>query len=88
VFRTSTGDEPGSAGGVLSGTNLGKAQFVNYSFDVIVEGRNVPRLADLMIQNELATANTAPFPEMQPNFETHAAGVETADNEIVKVEIL
>src|SRR5262245_12941040 len=65
-FRTSTGDEAGSAGGVMSGTNVGKAEFVSYSFDVLVEGVGVARQGDLMIQNELQAANTPPFPEVQP----------------------
>jgi hypothetical protein len=66
VFATSTGDEAGSAGGVASATTKGKARFVNYSFDVKLEGRCVARLGDPMTHNELAAANTAPFPEIQP----------------------
>jgi hypothetical protein len=66
VFATSTGDEAGSAGGVASATTRGKARFVNYSFDVKLEGRCVARLGDPMTHNELAAANTAPFPEIQP----------------------
>jgi uncharacterized Zn-binding protein involved in type VI secretion len=50
-FSTSTGDEPGSGGGVASGVNKGWAKFINYSTDVIVEGRNVCRLSDPMIMN-------------------------------------
>jgi hypothetical protein len=66
-FKTSTGDEAGSAGGgVVSNTVKGKAEFVNYSFDVKVEGKNVPRLMDLMLQNKLSSPNTPPFPELQP----------------------
>jgi len=66
VFATSTGDEAGSAGGVASATTKGKARFVNYSFDVKLDGRCVARLGDPMTHNELAAANTAPFPEIQP----------------------
>ncbi|MEX2208181.1 MAG: DUF4150 domain-containing protein [Myxococcota bacterium] len=66
-FSTSTGDEAGSAGGgVVSNTTKGKAEFVNYSFDVKVEGKNVPRLGDLMLQNKQSSPNTPPFPEVQP----------------------
>jgi hypothetical protein len=51
-YSTSTGDEAGSAGGgVVSNCIKGKAQFINYSFDVKVEGQNVPRLMDPMKQN-------------------------------------
>src|SRR5262249_14761279 len=46
VFSTSVGDEPGSAGGVVSGVNKGKAIFANYSMDVFAEGKNVARLTD------------------------------------------
>jgi hypothetical protein len=66
VFATSTGDEPGSVGGVISGTTKGKAEFVSYSFDVKVEGKNVCRLGDSMVQNEASAPNTAPVPEVQP----------------------
>ena len=62
-FRMSSGDEAGSAGGVVSGKIKGKAEFAMYSFDVKVEGKNVPRLADIMLQND---KNTPPFPEVQP----------------------
>lgn len=62
-FSTSTGDEAGSAGGVVSGTIKGKAEFVNFSFDVQFDGKNVPRSFDLMLHNN---KNTPPFPVMQP----------------------
>lgn len=66
-FATSTGDEAGSAGGgVVSNTTKGKAEFILYSFDVKVEGKNVPRLGDLMLQNKMSSPNTPPFPEVQP----------------------
>jgi hypothetical protein len=66
-FSTSTGDEAGSAGGgVVSGQVKGKAEFVLASFDVLVEGKPVPRLADLMVQNKGGAPNTPPMPEVQP----------------------
>jgi hypothetical protein len=65
-FATSMGDEAGSAGGVASSTIKGKAEFINYSFDVTVEGKNVPRLGDMMVQNKMSSPNTPPFPEVQP----------------------
>src|SRR5476651_439941 len=61
VFSTSTGDEAGSCGGVSSGVTKGKAQFINYSFDVKIEGKCVPRLGDQMIGNIGSSANTAPM---------------------------
>jgi hypothetical protein len=60
----STGDEAGSAGGgVVSNKIKGKAEFVNFSFDVKFEGKNVARAFDLMLHND---KNTPPFPLMQP----------------------
>lgn len=61
-FSTSTGDEAGSIGGVISGKTKGKAEFINYSFDVKAEGKNVPRALDLMLHND---KNTPPFPVIQ-----------------------
>jgi hypothetical protein len=62
-FRMSTGDEAGSAGGGVASSKIkGKAEFINYSFDVNVEGKNVPRAFDLMLHNE---KNTPPFPVVQ-----------------------
>lgn len=62
-FSTSVGDEAGTAGGgVASNKTKGKAEFVNYSFDVQFEGKNVPRSFDLMLHND---KNTPPFPVLQ-----------------------
>ena len=59
----STGDEAGTAGGgVVSGKIKGKAEFVNFSFDVLFEGKNVTRAFDLMLHND---KNTPPFPLIQ-----------------------
>lgn len=63
-FSTSVGDEAGTAGGgVASSKTKGKAEFVNYSFDVQFEGKNVARALDLMLHND---KNTPPTPVMQP----------------------
>ncbi|HEX5753084.1 MAG TPA: DUF4150 domain-containing protein [Archangium sp.] len=63
-FSTSTGDEAGTAGGgVASGKTKGKAEFVNFSFDVKFEGKNVARALDLMLHND---KNTPPAPLIQP----------------------
>lgn len=65
-FSTSVGDEAGTAGGgVASNTTKGKAEFVNYSFDVKFEGKNVGRLMDPMIHNKLSSPNTPPSPLLQ-----------------------
>lgn len=65
-FKMSTGDEAGAAMGVVSNKIKGKAEFVMYSFDVKVEGKPVPRMADMMVQNKDSAPNTPPFPEVQP----------------------
>lgn len=62
-FSMSVGDEPGTAGGgVASSKTKGKAEFVNFSFDVKFEGKNVARAFDLMLHND---KNTPPFPVLQ-----------------------
>jgi hypothetical protein len=89
-FATSTGDEAGSAGGgVASSVTKGKAEFVNYSFDVKIEGKCVPRLGDMMVQNKGGSPNTPPFPEMQPPLVVVPTGDDDdEDNEIVSIEIV
>ena len=54
-FMMSTGDEAGSLLGVASNKIKGKAEFVNFSFDVKFEGKNVPRAMDLMLHNDKNT---------------------------------
>jgi hypothetical protein len=61
-FSQSTGDEAGSAGGVASSSTKGQADPLLYSFDVKVDGKNVCRLADIMMTNK---KNTPPMPEVQ-----------------------
>jgi hypothetical protein len=62
-FVVSTGDEPGTLFGVASNKVKGKAEFVNFSFDVMFEGKNVARALDLMLHND---KNTPPTPVLQP----------------------
>jgi len=50
-FRSS-GDEPGIAGGVISGVNMSECEFLIYSFDVKLEGRNACRLGDQLWHNK------------------------------------
>ncbi|HMY56772.1 MAG TPA: DUF4150 domain-containing protein [Pseudomonadota bacterium] len=54
-FGLSTGDEAGSIGGIKSNVTKGQADPVNYSFDVKVEGQNVVRKSDPMMQNKKNT---------------------------------
>jgi hypothetical protein len=58
----STGDEAGTLLGIASSKIKGKAEFVNFSFDVQIEGKNVPRAMDLMLHND---KNTPPVPVIQ-----------------------
>ena len=80
-FSTSVRDEPGTNKGVASGTNKDKAEFVNYSFDVKVEGKNVARAFDLMLHN---SKNTPPFPVLQQPIVVIALD---EDPEIPKLEV-
>ena len=50
-FSRCTGDEPGTAGGVKSGTNMKEATWLLYSFDVKLDGKNACRLSDKMMMN-------------------------------------
>ena len=71
----STGDEAGAAMGVVSNKIKGKAEFVNYSFDVKVDGKNVCRLTD-PAQSNMGSGNSivpacvqAPLFAMTPQLE-------------------
>jgi hypothetical protein len=51
-YSKSSGDEPGTVGGVLSNVNRNECEFMMYSFDVKFEGKNVCRMADPMFHNK------------------------------------
>lgn len=51
-YMMSSGDEAGSAGGVISGKVKGTCEFMMYSFDVKFEGKNVCRLGDPLLHND------------------------------------
>lgn len=83
-FSTSTGDEAGTAGGgVASNKTKGKAEFVNYSFNVKVEGKNVARAFDLMLHND---KNTPPFPVIQQPIITLGQDDDPEDRELIEVK--
>lgn len=50
-FSRCTGDEPGTAGGVKSSTNMKEATWITSSFDVKLDGKNACRLRDKMQMN-------------------------------------
>ena len=51
IYTTSTGDEPGTHKGIISGKINGECEFMMYSFDVKFEGKNVCRLGDPLFHN-------------------------------------
>ncbi len=64
-FKTSTGDEAGSAPkkGVVTSQIKGKANFLSWSMDVKFEGENIPRHLDLTGHNEASEpTNCPPWP--------------------------
>lgn len=58
-FSRSTGDAPGTLGGVKSGTVGAEATWITYSFDVRLEGKGACRLTDKMFHNRANTVNLA-----------------------------
>ncbi len=50
-YKTSYGDEAGVAKGIISSKTKGVCEFMNYSFDVKFEGKNVCRLGDPLFHN-------------------------------------
>jgi hypothetical protein len=64
-FKMSTGDEAGSAMNVVSNKIKGKAEPMLYSMDVKVDGKNVFRLTDMMLQNCGSSPGTPPASEVQ-----------------------
>ena len=51
-YSMTTGDEAGTAGGVISSKFKGEAEYMLYSFDVKFEGKNVCRLGDPLFHNK------------------------------------
>lgn len=51
-YSMSAGDEAGTAGGVMSSTFKQECEFMMYSFDVMIEGKNVCRMGDPLWHNK------------------------------------
>ena len=51
-YSMTTGDEAGSATGVISSKIKGEAEYMLYSFDVKMEGKNACRLGDPLFHNK------------------------------------
>lgn len=83
-FSKSTGDEPGSIGGVSSGVNTNKATWISSSFDVTIEGKGACRLSDKMFMNNSNTTCMAGIfnPPVAGSTETKLTGIAA---EIIKV---
>ena len=58
-YSMSSGDEPGTVGGVTSSTFKKEATWITYSFDVKMDGANACRHTDKMFHNHKNTANLA-----------------------------
>lgn len=56
-FAVSVFDEPGSMGGILSGTHMAEADWITHSFDVFFEGKPACRLTDKMFMNHRNTVS-------------------------------
>jgi len=56
-YSKSNGDEAGSAGGVVSSSFGKEAEFLLYSFDVKLDGKNACRLGDMMTCNKKNTVS-------------------------------
>jgi len=61
VFAKSTGDEPGTLGGIISGIKKAEASWLSYSMDVFFEGSNACRLTDKMLLNHGNTVSMGGF---------------------------
>ena len=51
-YMRSSGDEAGTVGGVVSGVNMQECEYMMYSFDVKLEGKNVCRMGDPLFHNK------------------------------------
>ena len=52
VYKRTSGDEAGSAKGLISSDQMGVAEYMMYSFDVKFEGSNACRLGDPLFHNK------------------------------------
>lgn len=56
-YSRSNGDEPGTAGGVKSSTNMKEAKWITSSMNVKMEGKGACRLSDKMTNNHANTVS-------------------------------
>lgn len=90
-FSRCTGDEPGTAGGVKSSTNMKEATWITSSPDVKMEGKNVCRLSDKMQMNhgntvclagEINPPVLSPAAQRQKDYEAYKYGPCDPNNQI------
>lgn len=58
-YGRSNGDEPGTAGGVKSGVHMKATDWITYSFDVKIDGKNACRHTDKKFHNNKNTVDLA-----------------------------
>lgn len=56
-YKSSNGDEPGTAGGVKSNVNMKATDWITYSFDVKMDGKNACRHTDKKFHNNQNTVD-------------------------------
>lgn len=76
-YGRSNGDEAGTAGGVKSGVNMKATDWITYSFDVKMDGKNACRHTDKKFHNNQNAADLAG--NMDP---VKPAGLSRADSEL------
>lgn len=88
-LKRSSGDEPGTVGGLVSSKTMGPAEWLMGSFDVKFEGKSVMRLGDLLLGNKGGSPNTPPFPLLQPPLVAvpQVCKEDQQDNAVSSVEI-
>src|SRR5690554_93888 len=75
-----TGDEPGTAKGIKSSTQMKETTWLSYSFDVMIEGKNACRLSDKLQMNHGNTVCLAGI--LQPGI------IAAAPDAVVELQIL
>ncbi len=93
-YSMSMGDEPGTAGGVVSSTFKKESTWITYSFDVKMDGANACRLTDKKFQNHQNTVDMAgdvqppltPTPPCPPHSWARLPDDDTADDRLQKLK--
>ncbi|MCU9840062.1 DUF4150 domain-containing protein [Ruegeria sp. WL0004] len=73
-YKSSNGDEPGTAGGVKSNVNMKATDWITYSFDVKMDGKNACRHTDKKFHNNQNTVDLA------GNLDPAVGGLDGGDN--------